>query len=145
MICGLDECLKIVDSIQTKVRTKILSLIIDFTKFSLNFQKKFTFDLWLNADILPGIINPKTVPLSPHQFIETCQKFSSKVTLSLGFTTLYDETLKGHAEAKYNQVLIEKMIKILEKTNSFDRNVTFPLRAIFASKYKSFVRKLCIN
>ena len=96
--------------------------------------------MWLNADILPGIINPKTVPLPAHQFIEICQKFSSKVTLSLGFTTFYNETLKGHAEAKYSQVLIDKMIKILENTDSLDKNVTFPLRAIFASKYKSFFK-----
>ena len=121
-----------------KIYPSLIKSFPNFTKFSLNFQKKFTFDLWLNADILSGIINPKTAPLPALEFIETCQKFSSKVTLSLGFTTLYDETLKGHAEAKYNQVLIEKMIKILENTNSLDRNVTFPLRAIFASKHKLF-------
>ena len=92
--------------------------------------------MWLNADILPGIVDPKTVPLPAHEFIQTCQKFSSKVTLSLGFTTFFNETLKGNSEAKYSQVLIDEMIEILVKTNSLDRNVTFPLRAIFASKYK---------
>ena len=117
-------------------------------KYVLLSQKSFTFELWLNADILKGVefcnSDPTTncIPVEPNLFLKLCQKyFTTDAVLSPGFTTFYNETLDiNHSEKitddannKYNKNLMISMVETLKSNNCLGKNkINFPLRAIFA-------------
>ena len=62
------------------------------------------------------------------------QKFFPEAILSPGYTTFYNNDLKNSPDAKYNENIIQEMVKILENNKCLGKKITFPLRAVFASK-----------
>ena len=97
-------------------------------------QKSFGFELWLNADILKGIINPTNIPVDANQFLSLSQNFFPEAILSPGYTTFYNNDMKNSPDAKYNEYLMQEMVKTLGNNKCLGKKITFPLRAVFASK-----------
>ncbi|GBO98683.1 Protein FAM151B [Eumeta japonica] len=96
--------------------------IAPFSKPEVNFQ------LWLNADILPGPVNSSTVPVDAFRFL----KLSSghpRAVLSIGWTTNYGGDVTS---GRYEEGHAEEMLRVL-KESLVSQTVTFPVRAGLAA------------
>lgn len=82
----------------------------------------------MNADILRGPYKAENIPVDPVRFLAGC-KFFPNATLSLGWTTYFNETYKNES---YTQSHVGEMLSLI-KANNLQSPVTFPVRAVFAS------------
>ena len=102
------------------------------------FGQNLPFQIWFNADILKGPVNASNEPVNPEIFLKLCNQYFPNATLSPGFTTCFSNNLTITTEQmKYSLGQMEEMTKTLKKHDclSENRKVTFPLRAVFVSKY----------
>lgn len=76
-----------------------------FCKFS-----KMTYPVWLNADILPGPVNPTSIPVDANFFLSASKNFSSAV-LSVGWTTQWGPSF---SEGAYNRSHVDAMIGAIQ-------------------------------
>lgn len=94
-------------------------------------RKEFNVPLFLNADILPGPVDAKTVPVDPTSFLDGAIKTFPDSVLSVGWTTRYGS--ESHiTEGQYTEEQIEKMVDTLTK-NKVAQSVTYPVRAGLAA------------
>ena len=82
--------------------------------------------LWMNADIVAGPNSPKD-PVSPREFIDTCNRHFPLTTMSLGFTTAWNDD----GSSTENMYTWQMIFDILQYTFPLQQPVTFPMRAMW--------------
>ncbi|XP_046828102.1 protein FAM151B isoform X1 [Vespa crabro] len=90
-------------------------------------RKKFTNPLFLNADILPGPVDAKTIPLDSKSFLTGAMEVFPESILSIGWTTRYGSEF-NITEGHYTTEQIQKMIETLTE-NKVSQSITYPVRA----------------
>ncbi|XP_015173504.1 PREDICTED: protein FAM151B isoform X2 [Polistes dominula] len=96
-----------------------------------NKRKEFTVPLFLNADILPGPVDAKTLPVNSTLFLESAMKTFPESVLSVGWTTRYGSE-PNITEGQYTEEHIQNMVDTLTK-NKVTQSVTYPVRAGLAA------------
>jgi len=102
-----------------------------------NFGKNLE-PIWLNADILKGPGNASE-PVNAEKFLTGAKEIGTNNTLSIGWTTVWNNTLPN---AKYEQNHIDEMIKTIKDNNVANRNITFPVRAAFVANSQKELENL---
>ncbi|GAB6027015.1 hypothetical protein CHUAL_013746 [Chamberlinius hualienensis] len=96
-------------------------------------QDKINFPLIINADILPGPVNPTAKPVTAFLFLSLCKKYFPSSIISPGWTTsMTGNDSTSHLET-YSWSHVYDMMKELKKAN-ITQSVTFPVRATFIPK-----------
>lgn len=102
--------------------------------------KRMTYPVWLNADILPGPVNPTSIPVDANFFLSASKNFSSAV-LSVGWTTQWGPSF---SEGAYNRSHVDAMIGAIQGNNitGSKHEITFPVRAGIAAQSLSELQRL---
>ncbi|KAL2724186.1 protein FAM151B isoform X2 [Vespula squamosa] len=103
-------------------------------------RKKFTNPLFLNADILPGPVEAKTIPLDSKSFLTGAMEVFPESVLSIGWTTRYGSEF-NITEGHYTMEQIQKMIDTLTE-NKVSQSITYPVRAGLAANDISAMKTL---
>ncbi|KAF7391997.1 hypothetical protein HZH68_011540 [Vespula germanica] len=103
-------------------------------------RKKFTKPLFLNADILPGPVEAKTVPLDSKSFLTGAMEVFPESVLSIGWTTRYGSEF-NITEGHYTTEQIQKMVDTLTE-NKVTQSITYPVRAGLAANDISAMKTL---
>jgi len=101
--------------------------------------KRFSFPVWLNADVLTGPGGPPSEFDGP-QFVEVCQRMMPEAVLSLGWTTGYPTTPAD--QEGYSDSMVDAMLALCNGHVREHAHVTFPLHAWYAHQSWTRVERL---
>jgi len=108
-----------------KLDFKDLAIVKQSLEILKQNRDELTFPLWLNADILSGPGGSRT-PVDANTFLSLCKEYFPDATLSVGWTTGYEQGLT------YTKEMADEMVAVL-KENSITQSITYPIRAAYVA------------
>lgn len=122
-----------------KLSTKQLRNLIIFFFFFFNF--KFSFPIWINADIISGPLNNTvTKPVDADEFLSGCKKLPNAI-LSIGWTTQWGSNF---TDGNYTKDQVDNMVSAIRRNHPNIENhpITFPVRAGIAAQSEAILHEL---